>query len=60
VKIQIIDEEIRENIAGWCQQAFCFQKFVDNAQQYFAFTPQVNSPAHNLDFHWRWRWWDQI
>ena len=19
---------------GWCQQTFCFQKFVDNAQQY--------------------------
>ena len=31
---------------------------VDDAQQYFAFTPQANFPAHNLDFHWR--WWDQI
>ena len=26
-------ELIRQNIARWCQQAFCFQKFVDNAQQ---------------------------
>ena len=34
-KIQIIGrksllEVIRQNIAGWCQQTFCFQKFVDN------------------------------
>ena len=44
-------EVIRQNIAG--QQTFCFRKFVDNAQQCFAFTPQVNFPAHNFDFHWR-------
>ena len=25
-----------------------------------AFTPQANFPAHILNFHWRWRWWDQI
>ena len=30
---------------------FFFQKFVDNAQQCFAFTPQSNFPAHNLNFH---------
>ena len=30
------------------------------AQQCFAFTPQANFPTHNLNFHWRWRWWDQI
>ena len=29
------------------------QKFVDNAKQCFAFTPQANFPAHNLNFHWR-------
>ena len=39
---------------------FCSQKFVDNAQQYFAFTPLANFPANNLNFHWRWRWLDQI
>ena len=50
-------EVIRQNIAGWCQQAFCFQKFVDKAQQYFAFTPQTNFPNHNLNFHWKWRDW---
>ena len=49
---------IRQNIAGWCQQIFCFQKFVDNAQQCFAFTPEANFPAHDLNFHWR--WWDRI
>ena len=37
-----------------------FQKFVNNAQQCFAFTPQTNFPAHILNFHWRWRWWDWI
>ena len=21
------------------------------------FTPQANFPAHNLNLHWRWRWW---
>ena len=26
------------------------QKFVDNAQQCFAFLPQANFPAHNLIF----------
>ena len=41
MKIQIIVgkvyllEVIRQNIAGWCQQTFCFQKFVDCAQQTF-------------------------
>ena len=40
--------------------AFKILLFVDNAQQCFAFTPQANFPAHNLNFHWRWRWWDQI
>ena len=51
---------IRQNIAGWCQQTFCFQKFVDITQQCFALLPQVNFPANNLNFHWRWRQWDQI
>ena len=36
------------------------KKFVDNAQQWFAFTPQANFPAHILNFHWRWRWWDRM
>ena len=26
-----------------------FQKFVDITQQYFAFTPQANFPAYNLN-----------
>ena len=41
---------IRQNIAGWCQQTFCFK-----AQQCFAFTPWANFPTHNLNFYWRWR-----
>ena len=43
---------IGQNIAGWCQQTF--------ENKCFAFTPQANFPAHNLNFHWRWRWWDRI
>ena len=22
--------------------------------------PQANFPAHKLNFHWKWRWWDRI
>ena len=29
-------------------------------KNYFALLPTVNFPANNLNFHWRWRWWDQI
>ena len=57
---EILLDVIRQNIAWWCQQTFCSQMFVDNSQQCFAFTPQANFPTHNLNFHWRWRWWDQI
>ena len=38
----------------------CFQKFVDNTQQYFAFTFKANFPMHNLNFYWRLRWWNRI
>ena len=44
-------EVMRQNIATWCQQTFCIQKFVDNPQLCFAFTPKANFPAHNLNFH---------
>ena len=40
---------IRQNIAGLCQQTFCFHEFVVNAQQCFAFTPHANFPAHDLN-----------
>ena len=39
---------------------FWFLKFVDITLQYVALLPQVNFPANNLNFHWRWRWLDQI
>ena len=29
-------------------------------QQCFALLPQLNFPANNLNFHWRWSWWDWI
>ena len=34
--------------------------FVDIRKQCFALSPQVIFPANNLNFHCRWRWWDQI
>ena len=43
---------MRQNIAGWCHQTFCSQKYIDNAQQCLAFTSQANFPAHILNFHW--------
>ena len=54
VKIQIMAGKVCLKSKGrtlLCQQTFCFQNFVDNAQQCFAFTPQANFPAHNLTFH---------
>ena len=50
---------VKTNIAGHCHQTFYFQKFVVHTQQCVAFTPQANFPSHNLNFQWRWRWWDR-
>ena len=36
---------------GDANKAFDFPKLVDNDQQCFAFTPQANFPAHNLNLH---------
>ena len=55
VKIQIMGGKVclmskRQNVAGSCQQTFENKEFVDITQQCFAFTPQANFPAHNLNF----------
>jgi hypothetical protein len=34
-----------QNIAAFCQKTFENKKFVDNAQQCFAFTPQATFPS---------------
>ena len=39
------------SIAGRCQKILMNKKFVDNAKQCFAFTPQANFATHNLNFH---------
>ena len=44
---------VKKNIAGCCEHTFEYKKFVDNAQQCFAFTPQANFPANNMNFHGR-------
>ena len=41
------------NIARHCHQTLLNKKFVDKAQQCFAFPPQANFPANNLNFHRR-------
>ena len=58
VKIQIFGGEVYLRHCWVMSTSFLFLKFIDNAHQCFAFTPQANFPAHNLNFHWR--WWDQI
>ena len=63
VKIQIMGGKVSlrcKGKTGGCQQTFENKKFVDITQQCFALLPQGNFPAHNLNFHWRWRWWNQI
>ena len=42
---------VKEKNVRCCQQTFEYKKFADNAQQCFAFTPQVNFTANNLNFH---------
>ena len=41
----------RQNITEHSQLTFENKKFVDITQQCFAFLPQINFPAHNLNFH---------
>ena len=40
----------------------CFwkQKVCRHHQAKFCLLPQVNFPANNLSFQWRWKWWDWI
>ena len=38
----------------------CWHHVFKSLLQYFASPSQANFPAHDLNFHWRWRWWDQI
>ena len=51
VKIQIMSWKVCLRCEGKSLLGIWFQKFVDNAQQCFTFTPQANFPAHNLNFH---------
>ena len=45
-------EVIRQNIAGWCQQTFCFHKFVDNILQCNVLPLLLNQTF--LPIIWRW------
>ena len=65
VKIQIVSGKVclRLGIKAkhwWVlSTTFANEKFVDITQQCFALL-QVNFPANNLNFDWRWRWWNRI
>ena len=39
---------------------FWKQRVCRITQQCFSLLLQVYFPDNNLNFHWRWRWWDQI
>ena len=57
MKIQIMDGKVCLRCKG--KTTFENKKF-EITQQCLALIPQVNFPTNNLNFHWRWRWWDQI
>ena len=50
VKIQIMGGKGAKAKHCW-MLSFEYKKFVNKAQQCFAFTPQANFSAHNLNFH---------
>ena len=60
VKIQIMGGKVCLRCKDKTLLGIENKKFVDITQQCFALLPQVNFPANNLNFHWRWRWWDRI
>ena len=56
VKIQIMGGKVclrskGKSLLGFVNKRLKTKKFVDNAKQCFANTPQANFPAHNLNFH---------
>jgi hypothetical protein len=58
VRIQVMGGKVSlrckgKTLLGDINKKNCFQNFVDNHQQCFAFTLQTNFPAHNLNFHSR-------
>ena len=58
VKIQIQGGKLCLRCKGKTLLGVVNKKFVDISQQWYTLLPQVNFPAHNLNFRWRW-WWDQ-
>ena len=51
LKIQIMDGNVCLRCEGKTLLGDVNKLFVDYAQQFFAFTPQANFPAHILNFH---------
>ena len=60
--IQSASPSVKNQIMGGkvCFKGKTLLGIVNKQQQCFALLPKVNFPANDLNFHWRWRWWDQI
>ena len=56
-KLQTFESQLQihgvhgDDFSQCCQQTFENKKYVDITQQCFALLPQVNFPAHKLNFH---------
>ena len=65
VKIQILDGIVclrceGKTLLGNVNKHLKTKSLLTSPSNVFALLPQVNSPANNLNFHWRWGWWDRI
>ena len=49
-----------KTLLGVDNKLFVFKSLLTMPSIVLPFTPQANFPAHNLNLHWRWRWWDCI
>ena len=58
MKIQIMGGKVCLRCKGKTLLGVVNKKFIDITQQCFVLLSQVNFPANNLNFHWR--WWDRI
>ena len=61
VKIQITGGKVclrrkGKTLLGIVNKLFVFKSLWQHPTMFCLYT----FPAHNLNFHWRWRWWDRI
>ena len=50
-----------KTLLGVVNKLFVFKSLLTSPSNVLLYPfSQVNFPANNLNFHWRWRWWDRI